>query len=352
MVGIDQQPALARRTLGPDVRAGLDVARALAAVYVVIYHVLAHVDTPRLVSLAFSFGQEAVIVFFLLSGFVIFANEADRVAKPTGYYLRRLRRIYPPIIFAMLVATALWALGIIQATPTLTSALATLFSLQDTAGLKPGVISSPYLGNDPLWSLSYEVFFYLVFPLVMIGWRRSERVTRLVVPVVCCASYAVFLATPNHFALVLAYFLLWWAGAMAARAYTEGSLRIGSILPELAGLVALVLVSAFGVVTDGWQGIGQYPGLMTRHFAVALVLIVVLATPIRRVLGTLSGRVAGPAAAVASISYGLYVLHYPLLVRSGVAETWWLIPFILLTVALAWVSDRGLPRILPRAPRT
>lgn len=344
--------ATTRRSLSVGARAGLDLARASAAVYVVVYHVVAHTDSSPQLSLIFSFGQEAVIVFFLLSGFVIFSNEATRVHTPRGYYLRRLRRIYPPIIFTMLVSSVLWATGVIHTVPTLGSAIATLLSLQDTAGLKPGVISSPYLGNDPLWSLSYEVFFYLVFPVVMVLWRRSERAARLVVPAICCAAYGSYLVVPNHFSLVISYFMLWWAGAMAARAYQDGRLSVRSIGIEVAGLVMLVLVAVAGIAVDGWHGVGEYPGLMARHFAVALGLALVLVTPVRGALSCISARVAVPAGAVASISYGLYVLHYPLLVRSDVAGTLWLIPFGILTVALAWVSDNGLPRIIPRAPRT
>lgn len=352
MVGTEEEPGAVRRKLPSSVRAGLDLARAVAAVYVVVYHVVQHAEAPRALTLLFSFGQEAVIVFFLLSGFVIFTNEATRVVKPGGYYLRRLRRIYPPIVLAMLVSTGLWAIGVINLSPTLSSAIATLLSLQDTAGLKPGVVSSPYLGNDPLWSLSYEVFFYLVFPLVMVLWRRDSRVARLAVPVLCCAAYSTFLIIPNHFSLVVAYFMLWWVGAMAARAYQAWSLSLRALVPEFVGLMLLTVIAAGGFVTDGWQGVGQYPGLMVRHFAVGLIFLVVLTTPVRRLLASVSARVAAPAAAVASISYGLYVMHYPLLVRTDAGNTLWLMPLALLTIALAWIADRGIPRVLPRAPRT
>ncbi|QOC25498.1 hypothetical protein IC744_03750 [Microbacterium hominis] len=67
------------RKLLPQLRAGLDVARAATAVYVVLHHV---VNLPGPAGVIFSFGQEAVLIFFLLSGFVIFANERERVRRP------------------------------------------------------------------------------------------------------------------------------------------------------------------------------------------------------------------------------------------------------------------------------
>jgi peptidoglycan/LPS O-acetylase OafA/YrhL len=61
--------------LSQRVSAGLDAARAIAAIYVVIHHWATSNQLTNGPGLIFRFGQEAVIVFFLLSGFVIFAND-------------------------------------------------------------------------------------------------------------------------------------------------------------------------------------------------------------------------------------------------------------------------------------
>ena len=337
------------RRLSPRVRAGLDVARACAAVYVVLHHTI---QVPGPARVVFSFGQEAVIVFFLLSGFVIFANERDRSARPRGYYVRRLRRIYPPMIFAMLISTVLWTTGLIDARATWQSAVGTLLAVQDIAFLKPGVIIDPYLGNDPLWSLSYEIAFYILFPLVMIVWRRSEKLARIAVPTVAVLAYITYLAMPNHFSLVLAYFLLWWGGAIVAHLWLHDRVHLRNALPEFLGLMALALTAGAGVVLYGFDGVGFFPFLILRHFAFAIVMFLVLFTPVRRLMGGISVRVARPAAAVAGISYGLYVVHYPILVQTGANHSWWVVPAALATVAAAWVADVGISRVLPRAPRT
>lgn len=75
------QTVSTQRKLSPNVKAGLNVARSAAALYVVAHHA---VQIPGPMGAIFSFGQEAVLVFFLLSGFVIFANERDRSARPRG----------------------------------------------------------------------------------------------------------------------------------------------------------------------------------------------------------------------------------------------------------------------------
>lgn len=344
----------ADRRLDRPARVGLDAARAASAIYVVLYHLAQRLDLPRIIAVPFSFGQEAVIVFFLLSGFVIFANERTRVRQFGGYYVRRLRRIYPPILAAMLVSTLLWAVGLIHVRPGLVPAVSTLLSVQDISGLKPGVISDPYLHNDPLWSLSYEVFFYLVFPLVMVAWRRSERLTRAVIPVVCVLAYIGYLVMPNHLALVGAYFLLWWAGAMAAHVYARTGtgpvpgFLIDRLLIELAGLAALTVTAIAGVVVIGSRGVGFFPFLMVRHFAVALLLVVLALTPARRALVRVAAIAARPVVFTASLSYGLYVLHYPVLIQTGAGTSWWLLPVAVVTIGLAWLADVGLGRLLRR----
>lgn len=340
-----------RRELSPGVRAGLNAARAVSALYVVAHHVLAAVDAPKPLDIAFSFGQEAVLVFFLLSGFLIFANEQARALRPRGYYLRRLRRIYPPILAAMCLSTAAWALGLIPSAPTWPSMTATLFSVQDISFLKPGVISDPYLGNSPLWSLSYEIAFYALFPPVMMAWRRSNRYTRHAVGLVACLGYVSYLLVPNHFSLVLGYFLLWWAGAMAAKVYLDGAVTVRALLPEFAWLATLIGIAAVGVGLHSYEGLGVFPVLMLRHFVFGAVLLLILCTPARSVMARWSERVSRPAAVVASFSFGLYVLHYPILVQTGAVGTIWFFPALALTVALAWVVEIKLVNSLPPAPK-
>ena len=119
--------------------AGLDTARGISAGYVVAHHVADAHGWSHGVGVLLRFGQEAVLVFFLLSGFVIFANERTRALRPRGYFLRRLRRIYPALIAALLVSTAVaWDNRTLAADFHWREFLATLFSLQDVSLLKPG----------------------------------------------------------------------------------------------------------------------------------------------------------------------------------------------------------------------
>lgn len=333
--------------------AGLDAGRATAALYVVIHHVSNASAWTAAMKAPFKFGQEAVIVFFLLSGFVMFANERTRASQPVGYYLRRLRRIYPPLLVAMLTSTLVaWSNGDLAAQFSVEQLTGTLAALQDIPFLKPGVIVEPYLQNEPLWSLSYELAFYLVFPLVLAAWKSSAQLTTHAVGLACCALYVSFALFPNHFSLVGAYFLLWWAGAMAANAYLAGDRDLRALGATYLWLLALCAVAFCVALAVGYENAVVYPGLPLRHFVGAAILLAIGFGAPGRWAASASMRFGALFSAAASVSYGIYVLHFPLLLQWKTASTPF--GFVLacgLLVVVAAFAERTLGRLLPRAPR-
>lgn len=343
----------AQRRLSPRARTGLDGARALAAIYVVLHHVIESRWHFTGVFELFRFAQEAVIVFFLLSGFVIYYNERHRLDRVSGYYMRRVRRIYPPLLLALVVSTIVFALnGNLARAFHWRTLLGTIGGLQDVAFLKPGVIVTPYLHNVPLWSLSYELFFYLVFPLVIVLASAFARKADHIIGSICVAAYVLYVLHPNHWSLVVSYFEIWWVGAMAAKAYLAGGSDFRAVGHSLTWLGALSLIAGLACFHVGYRGLGYYPFLMFRHFAVALLLCVVAFSAVGRKFAAVSFRWRPQLAWLASISYGIYVLHYPLLIQWDFAKTsFGLIVAIALLVILAFLVDRKLNRILAAPKR-
>jgi len=341
-----KQPVLSQR-----MTVALDAARAAAALYVVLYHLTLQHDLQHGIGMIFMLGQEAVIVFFLLSGFVIFANERDRLTPPGGYYLRRFRRIYPPLIVAMLVSTLIYLDdGLFLETFKWRDLIGTLLMVQDISSIKPGVIVDPYLVNGPLWSLSYEMPFYLVFPVAARALARWPNRTHHAIGLLCILSYAVYMLAPNHWALVAAYFLLWWIGAMCARAYLGGKAVAGGVVLGAAYLLGLCALAAFDVWRIGYKGLGVYPFLPFRHFVAAELFLLAALLLWRWVAIDVPVRVQAFIAFVASISYGLYIFHYPVMAQWTRADTSPLGLAIagILLVALSWLGDRQLGRRLRR----
>ena len=116
---------------GPTRLRGIDALRGVAALGVVVYHAVEqgrHVlpsnflEYPvRLVQVGSSFGYIGVFLFFVISGFCIHLQWARAKAAGTEpdirfapFWKRRLRRLYPPYIIALLLYLLLtaWAIGL------------------------------------------------------------------------------------------------------------------------------------------------------------------------------------------------------------------------------------------------
>jgi peptidoglycan/LPS O-acetylase OafA/YrhL len=107
-------------------------------------------------------GHAAVVVFFVLSGFVI-AHAARPELRLRGYLHHRTARIYPVVLGAAMLSMLLSALGVktMQYAGTggadaLDVALNVTFLAQTWTN-----VALPY--NAPFWSLNYEVWYYILF---------------------------------------------------------------------------------------------------------------------------------------------------------------------------------------------
>ena len=161
-----------------DLSAFLDLTRILAAVTVF----LGHLSEPRFGGEMLSvFGHQrhsAVIVFFVLSGFVI-AWAAARDGSVREYVINRATRIYSVALPALALT---WAIDdfLIQYYP------GTVHSLYQHAAVWKYLpifltfstdfwfLSEDAFSDIPYWSLCYEVWYYVVFGVLLFGrgaWR-------------------------------------------------------------------------------------------------------------------------------------------------------------------------------------
>ena len=175
--------------------------------------------------------------------------------------------------------------------------------------------------------------------------------------IVCCLSYAFYSVAPNHWLLITAYFLVWWAGAMAAHSYVSGGQSVAAMAATFGWLVGLCAVALVVVGVVGYTQIGVYPALQLRHFVVAAIMLAIVFGPAGRFVATRLHPIGRLATFLASISYGLYVFHYPLLIHWHRAKT----PLgfaiaVLILVTMAYCADNLLgnflrrPALRPKAP--
>src|SRR4051812_40171250 len=147
----------------------LDLLRALAALAVFVSHFALHRISGGLFWQEQPFGHDAVIVFFVLSGYVIAWAVERRETDLRSYAVNRLSRLYSVVLPAILLTVAADAIGsrlapAIYAIPMTSSdfpALRVLASLTFTsecwfAHLTP-------FSNIPFWSLPFEFWFYAIY---------------------------------------------------------------------------------------------------------------------------------------------------------------------------------------------
>ncbi|SMC96006.1 acyltransferase family protein [Pedobacter africanus] len=308
----------------------LEAIRGFVAFYVVIHHLILftplYSSTPEFLKLLFRFGREAVLIFFLLSGFVIcLSMQKNGKDSFYRYFKKRFLRIYPILLMTFLLSTVVfWANGYQFSFTDVKNLVGNLLQFQRMED-EPGFKLPTFLNNYPLWSLAYEWWFYMLFfPLFhlfrkMGGNRKLRGIYTLTA--IAVVAWLLFLVLPDHFFLVLNFFLLWWAGYYCAEIYLEsGTFSWKDLLPVLGSLFflsALIGLPVAKALLLDHKSIAQinsqYP--LTNylyHFVEAFLFILI-------------GKIwwqfklygfdflLGAFARLAPISYALYVVHFPII---------------------------------------
>ncbi len=291
----------------------LESIRGFASIYVAIGHFILNDNSmPKALLFFFKFGQEAVIIFFILSGFVIFYSfEKSRDKSLISYFVKRFRRIYFPFICAIILSILIIKSGL-----NLKQLIGNLLMLQDYGPAKPGNIVEPFLGNAPLWSLSYEWVFYLIFPFVYPAIKDSNFRVHII-GFFCILNLIIYVLFPNHIFLVLSYFIIWWTGLELAEyffGYKDKKNVTTLVMYYVFILVILTIVCYVYHRSNSHIEIGFYPYLVLRHIGFAflcLFLSLYLTSITKKFAGLLK-----PFKYVAPISYSIYILHYPILIEA------------------------------------
>lgn len=167
---------------------------AAAAVLVCHFDQMGLILLPDALTRFLDGGRPAVSLFFVLSGFVLTYNYADRLASKDdlkAYFVARFARIYPVHLLGLGIAavTALVALqigktsnllGWYSVTHHVALVLPASFLAQlglATAWLPSASLNQPW--NGPAWSISCEAFFYALLPLIL-GWVSGASKRRLI----------------------------------------------------------------------------------------------------------------------------------------------------------------------------
>jgi peptidoglycan/LPS O-acetylase OafA/YrhL len=254
----------------------------------------------------------AVVVFFVLSGYVIAASTLSRGITLQRYSVSRLSRLYSTVLPALLLGVALDLAGrylnpqfyayYSRGHDVLRYALAGLF-LQNVWWLS----ASPPT-NPPLWSLCYEFWYYAIFGSVIFvrGYARRAVVVAIL----------AFIAGPN----VLLLMPCWLIGVLAFLSAGRLGRATGSG-PFYMGALACFLLFLY-VVPASPHSLGTPPLYFSAAFvsdwvlALAVGLLIAGFDSTARLSPAASPSTRAPVTWVRSIAdhtFPLYLYHFPLL---------------------------------------
>lgn len=401
----------------------VESARGFAALYVMCMHIIiltgvtASLESGShlklFVDLFLLYGHQAVLLFFVLSGYSIHYASTDRQLNHLhgllNYYYLRWRRIYPIFFLAVVLTLGLDFLGTALSlskypldinTLDFSQSISTFFFLTDRSYID-GIYKPVLNGNGPLWSLSYEVFYYFLYPAY---WYISKRFG-----IIGSLSLGVFLSVSSfalgkltghqHILNILDLYIVWCLGAILAEMHRRNiKLEIPAILHALAIYVMLQSAWVLGNIT---YTVGAFYEIcwgilfflimllyirkanihiMTLKqklliFAVAFIGYIVIILAVNKLhivkdlqlfysrvtltlimfglglfipridIQSISNTLLKPVYSFGKSSYGIYIIHYPMLIFTIYAleliglSSWVILLFVPVILYIAWAIE-------------
>ncbi|MEK5111910.1 acyltransferase family protein [Bacillus sp. FSL R5-0677] len=273
-------------------------------------------ETPA--RLIFSSGNESVIIFFVLSGFVLYRSIQNNYDSYGSFLLKRICRIYIPYIVAILIAilcqTTMSEYGI--------SHLSEWFNRSWTIESSLSLIVQHILlvgkyntdaYNGVIWSLVHEMRISMIFPLVlMVCLRKTLRGSLLSLFSFSICSVLILLLfhsslTLTSYALTLHYTVLFLLGALVAK-YKENIIVFYSNRTKNEKiawfLFAILLYMYEGLIGE----IKLLNNFIFRDYVIAIsaCLFVILSLSVSTLSSLLRNKYL---LYLGKISYSLYLYH-------------------------------------------
>lgn len=308
-------------TAPPNHLPWLDWCRFLAAFVVMMVHARAFAfasygsidaDQQHGITAAFymatRIGTQGVLVFFVLSGFLVGGKAIERFRdgsfSASDYVIDRCCRILVPFIPALLLTVVVsHVIGHHKAD--WGAILGNLFFLQ-------GIAVDAYPGNDPLWSLSYEVWFYvLAGSCAVLGMRGKAGATSLGLATV---SLLVFTILKPVYLFCWIIGALAWAGRPRQRSWSG---LCSGILLLMYGMMGVQVFSEAQTASIN-AAFSKYSAFFISYEAAQLAFCAGCALLVQQLIlfppsGPRSRFIERVGTPLAAFSYTLYLIHNPIL---------------------------------------
>lgn len=259
------------------------------------------------------FGHEAVIVFFILSGFLVGGKVIEKIIYThtfswKHYLINRMSRLYPVFIVALIIGYFLDFVGakffdsygiydnshgqqISVINRTFIDDLSFLIFLSNL--FMTQTILSPTLGsNGALWSLANEFWYYLMGPMLLLIFFTKSIINKIIYLTVIIFLW--FFLPIN----ITLYFLIWIVGSLLV--FIKRPVFNNLYIPFFLLLASLTFVR-----------LNSFSGYLLYDLVVALSFLLFAVEYLDK---NVNCRYKTIHKNMADFSYSLYVLHFPMMI--------------------------------------
>ena len=322
----------------------LDLVRFVAAVLVYLYHSnqrwLIHDILP-----ASTFGHSAVIVFFVLSGFVIAYITDTRENTFSTYAASRLSRIYSVALPAVFLTIVLDTVGR-HLYPVPYDYPFNQFLVRGAASLlmlnEIWFVSITSFSNVPYWSICYEMSYYVAFGMIMFLPRRAGLISVAILALVLGPK--VVLLAPIWMLGVLLYR---WKRLQALPLYAAWILLVASCIGiavfHQTGFTEYVAGHFSRLIGEKWYAQFTFSKFFLSDYLLGILVFLnfVAMRTVSVSIAPLFLLLERPIRFLAGFTLSLYLLHQPLFLFWGsvirgnpAGHTFWWITTLLVAASV------------------
>lgn len=290
----------------------LDVWRFGAALVVFLSHVASQKISNGLFWQMKHFDQTAVMIFFVMSGFVISYISSTKETALKDYSIARISRLYSVVVPALVITLLADSIGFLinpdfytgGPWPFETDSYLLTYSLSFLMvqnvwdlGLNPGI-------NQPFWSLTFEWVYYIAFACLFYFksyWKYAWL------------ALILSLAGPS----IVALLPIWLLGYFLYRGMSNNTRRPNSLISVLLSIGALLAMFLFGPEIRGIEFSSTWVSrkeIYGDYFDAIMFCVHLYFVPsVLHHLGYILERYAGIIRNVAACTFALYLFHRPLI---------------------------------------
>ena len=285
----------------------LDLLRVSAAFVVLLGHFAHERFSSDALSFIRGYEHDAVIIFFVLSGYVITSAVNQKNYSAFEYFTARLGRIYsvlfPAIVLTLFVDQVGTAInsglydGVYQDSYPLLRVVSAVTFLNES-------ILGPirFFSNGPMWSISYEFFYYIFFGIAL--YVKNNNRTLLLFLVAILAGPRILLLLP-----------VWYLGC-----YLHNLEKLYELKPSFWGIFFVLSVVAYALyVICLKEHIPKFDLGYSSHFLSDYIVSIFIGVNIlsfSKLSSNISiqkGWLTGMIKKASGYTFSLYLYHFPLL---------------------------------------